>query len=503
MSAETPKAYEPAEVEPSWYAFWVEQGVFRASDDPADTRPVYFIPMPPPNVTGSLHMGHALHGDARRRAHPLAPHARLQHALAARASITRASPRRPWSSGSSSARARRATTSGARSSSSACGSGRPRAAGASLEQQRVLGASPDWTRTQVHDGSRPVARGARSVRAPLRRGAHLPRDAAHQLVPRVPRPRSRDLEVENEEGANGELFEFAYKVDGDGRARSSSRPRVPRRCSATPRSPCTPTTRATSTCTARSSSTRSSIGKIPIITDAILVDPKFGTGAVKVTPAHDFNDFATGKRHGLEEINIFNLDGTMNEQRRPVRGPRPQARAQGREEARSTRRASRAAAKPHLLTLPRVPALGRRRRADDLDAVVREDEAAGRAGASKAVRDGAHRDHPRGVDEDVRPLAARTSRTGASRASSGGATGSRRGTARTATITVARERRPPARVRRRAGRKTRTCSTRGSRAGSGRSRRWAGPNETPRSRSSIPRAIWRRATTSCSSGSPA
>ena len=51
--------------------------------------------------------------------------------------------------------------------------------------------------------------------------------------------------------------------------------------------------------------------QIPIITDAILVDMKFGTGAVKVTPAHDFNDFATGKRHGLEELNIFNLDGTV------------------------------------------------------------------------------------------------------------------------------------------------------------------------------------------------
>ena len=53
--------------------------------------------------------------------------------------------------------------------------------------------------------------------------------------------------------------------------------------------------------------------EVPIITDAILVDMAFGTGAVKVTPAHDFNDFATGKRHQLEEINILNLDGTLNE----------------------------------------------------------------------------------------------------------------------------------------------------------------------------------------------
>src|SRR6202023_2567425 len=52
--------------------------------------------------------------------------------------------------------------------------------------------------------------------------------------------------------------------------------------------------------------------RIPVITDAILVDPKFGTGAVKITPAHDFNDFATGKPHGLEEVSIFELDGTVN-----------------------------------------------------------------------------------------------------------------------------------------------------------------------------------------------
>jgi valyl-tRNA synthetase len=51
---------------------------------------------------------------------------------------------------------------------------------------------------------------------------------------------------------------------------------------------------------------------IPVIADAILVDPKFGTGAVKVTPAHDFADFETGKRHGLAEVNILNADGTLN-----------------------------------------------------------------------------------------------------------------------------------------------------------------------------------------------
>src|SRR4051812_21560810 len=60
MSEEMPKAYEPKDVEPVWYAFWLDRGIFRASDDATDSRPVYCVPMPPPNVTGSLHMGHAL-----------------------------------------------------------------------------------------------------------------------------------------------------------------------------------------------------------------------------------------------------------------------------------------------------------------------------------------------------------------------------------------------------------------------------------------------------------
>src|SRR5690606_29087787 len=52
---------------------------------------------------------------------------------------------------------------------------------------------------------------------------------------------------------------------------------------------------------------------IPIVADAILVDPEFGTGAVKITPAHDFNDFEVGKRHGLPMKNVLNPDGTLNE----------------------------------------------------------------------------------------------------------------------------------------------------------------------------------------------
>src|SRR5262245_40132504 len=54
------KPYEPREVESRWYELWEKNGVFACSDDPNDKRPTYVVPMPPPNVTGSLHMGHAL-----------------------------------------------------------------------------------------------------------------------------------------------------------------------------------------------------------------------------------------------------------------------------------------------------------------------------------------------------------------------------------------------------------------------------------------------------------
>lgn len=56
---------------------------------------------------------------------------------------------------------------------------------------------------------------------------------------------------------------------------------------------------------------------MPIVTDSIAVDMEFGTGAVKITPAHDLNDYDVGKRHNLEFINILNDDGTLNENAGP------------------------------------------------------------------------------------------------------------------------------------------------------------------------------------------
>jgi valyl-tRNA synthetase len=78
----------------------------------------------------------------------------------------------------------------------------------------------------------------------------------------------------------------------------------------------------------------------------------FGTGAVKVTPAHDFNDFATGKRHQLEEISIFNLDGTLNEHAGEFQGLE-RFKARKAVKKRLDKLGLARGSKPHKMTLPR------------------------------------------------------------------------------------------------------------------------------------------------------
>ena len=129
-----------------------------------------------------------------------------------------------------------------------------------------------------------------------------------------------DLEVDYDEGTQGELYEFAYPLAGRQR-RGGGRDHAARdhagrhRGRRPPGRPAPPRPRS-----ARRSSTRSPDREFPIIADAILVDPKFGTGAVKVTPAHDPNDFETGQRHNLPMISIFDEAG-RGHRRRAGRSP--------------------------------------------------------------------------------------------------------------------------------------------------------------------------------------
>ncbi len=357
-TTETPqlsKPYEPHEVEPRWYAFWQEAGVFDANDDPADTRPPYVIPMPPPNVTGVLHMGHAQRvtlQDGLVRYHrmrgfntlwqPGIDHAGIATQLVVERQLAREGGPDRHALGREAFLERVWTW-------------KNQSGGRIAEQQRLLGASPDWRRSKfTMDADMSVAVKEAFVR--LYEEGLMYR--ATRLINWCPECRTAlsDLEVDNEEGANGELFEFAYKVDGeDGEiVVATTRPETMLGDTAVAVHPDDPRyTHLHGKMLVHPFVAR----KVPIITDAILVDPKFGTGAVKVTPAHDFNDFATGKRHNLPEISVMNLDGTMNEEAGEFAGlDRKRARTAVKKalDEKGLARGS----KPHILTLPRCQRSG-------------------------------------------------------------------------------------------------------------------------------------------------
>ena len=253
-----PKAYDPRDTEPRWYRFWEERGLFRASSDAADARPPYTIAMPPPNVTGSLHMGHALPHDVRGRAHPPQADAGLQHALDARHRSRRhrdAGRRRAPAQG---ARASRAHDLGREAFVERVWKWKAREGGRILEQLRVHGRLVRLVARALHDGRGPLARRARGVRAPLRGGAHLPRDAAHQLVRRVPdgaeRPRGRER---GERTASSSSSRTPSRAAARARGRDDA-PRDDARRHGGRGPPGRPALHGT--CTASSCSTRSSTG---------------------------------------------------------------------------------------------------------------------------------------------------------------------------------------------------------------------------------------------------
>ena len=354
LAPDLTKAYEPKEVESRWYGFWEKEGVFEANDDPDDTRPVYVVPLPPPNVTGSLHMGHALMvtlEDAlvrweRMRGkntlwQPGIDHAGIATQTVVERQLARESKTRH--------------DLGRQAFIDRVWEWKGESGGMIAKQMRVLGASPDWRRTKfTMDPDLGVAVTEAFVR--LYEAGLIYR--ATRLINWCPECLTAlsDLEVDNEEGANGELFQFAYKVDGSDETLEvvTTRPETMLGDTAVAVHPDDPRFKHLhGKMLVHPFSSR----LVPVITDAILVDPKFGTGAVKVTPAHDFNDFATGKRHKLEEINVFNLDGTMNENGGPFAGlDRKRARTAVKK-ALDEKGLARGT-KPHVLTLPKCQRSG-------------------------------------------------------------------------------------------------------------------------------------------------
>src|SRR5512140_2721775 len=311
------KGYSHREVEARWYPFWRERGYFHG-DENDSTRPPFSIVLPPPNVTGSLHLGHALTATLQdvlarwKRMSgfnvlwlPGTDHAGIATQMIVEKELQRTEGKSRHDLGR--AEFLRRVWAWKEKYGSRIG-----------EQHEALGASLDWVRERftMDEG---LSRAVREVFVRLHEEGLVYRE--RKLINWCPDCRTAlsDLEVTYEEAHAGELWSFAYPLsDGSGEiVVATTRPETMLGDTAVAVHP-------------EDERYRAMVGKnvrhpitgreFPVIADAILVDPKFGTGAVKVTPAHDVNDFEVGKRHGLEMLTVIGLDGRMNESAGPVAG---------------------------------------------------------------------------------------------------------------------------------------------------------------------------------------
>ncbi|ELR99577.1 valine--tRNA ligase [Gloeocapsa sp. PCC 73106] len=310
---ELPTLYDPKQTETKWQKYWEDHQIFQA--DPQKEGKAYCIVIPPPNVTGTLHMGHAFNTaliDTLVRYHrmkgentlclPGTDHASIAvHTVIEKQLKAEGKTRQDLGRDAFLARAWQwRQESGDRITS----------------QLKSLGLSADWSRESFTlDETR--SQGVIEAFIRLYEAGLIYR--GKYLVNWCPASQSAvsDLEVENQE-VEGHLWHFRYPLqDGTGYLEvATTRPETMLGDTAVAVNP-------------TDTRYQSLIGKtlilpimnreIPIIADE-LVDPNFGTGCVKVTPAHDPNDFAMGERHKLPMINIMNQDGTLNENAGPFVG---------------------------------------------------------------------------------------------------------------------------------------------------------------------------------------
>ncbi len=311
-----PRTYDAHDAADRYYPEWESAGLFTA-DPNAEGEP-YSIVIPPPNVTGSLHMGHALNNtlqDVLIRYKRMDGYNTLwvpgtDHAGIATQWVVERQLR---------AQGIERKELGREAFLERVWAWKEESGGTITHQLRKLGVSCDWSRERftMDEG---LSEAVREVFVRYFEQGLIYR--AERLINWDPIGLTAlsDLEVEAEEGAKGELWSFAYTlseplVRDDGSVLTEI-------VVATTR----PETMLGDTAIAvhpEDVRYKDLIGKtvkhpfvdrqIPIVGDAVLVDPAFGSGAVKITPAHDFNDFEVGRRHKLEMINIFTLDAKVND----------------------------------------------------------------------------------------------------------------------------------------------------------------------------------------------
>src|ERR1700730_16736152 len=323
MAREIPKVYQPQEIEPKWAEFWVHEALFRANPDAP--LPVFSIVIPPPNVTGSLHIGHMLDHteiDILTRWHRMRGYNTLYLPGTDHAGIStqRVVVRQLAEEGIDYREL------GREEFEKRVWKWKEESGNTIIEQMKQIGESCDWSRekfTLSPEMSRAVSEAfVRLYEEKLiYRGHYLTNWCPVCLTV------LSDLEVVHEE-RQGHLWRIKYPaVDADG-ADSQRRRAAKFLVVATTR----PETMLGDTAVAvhpEDERYKDLIGKnvelplmnrlIPIIADE-MVDREFGTGAVKITPAHDPNDFEVGLRHQLAEINVMTDDGRMNAAARTYAG---------------------------------------------------------------------------------------------------------------------------------------------------------------------------------------
>ena len=313
MPHELPKSYEPGAIETRWAEYWVKEKLFSVPTPPeGETRPVFTLLLPPPNVTGRLHMGHMLNQtqmDIIVRWHrmrgfitlwlPGTDHAGIATQMMVERDLAKEGKKR--------------SNLGREKFIERVWEWKKLYGGAILDQMKRLGASVDWDR-EYFTMDENLSRAVREVFVRLYEEGLIYR--GKYIVNWCPRCETAisDLEVKHEEVA-GKLWEIRYPVIG-------TKPGTNEFITVATTRPETMLGDTAVAVNEKDERYKHLHGKkvllplmnreIPIITDE-LAQPEFGTGAVKVTPAHDPNDFQAGKRHNLPQIDIMDEHAHMNQ----------------------------------------------------------------------------------------------------------------------------------------------------------------------------------------------
>lgn len=301
------KAYDPNKVEEKWYADWMDKGYYKASTE--SDKPPFTIVIPPPNVTGSLHIGHALDYTIQdiliryKRMKgfdalwvPGTDHAGIATQMVVERELEKEGQNR--------------RDMGREKFLERVWEWKEESGGTITRQLRRLGAMPDWDKERftMDEG---LSNAVRTVFVELYKQGLLYKDK--RLVNWDPKLMTAvsDLEVEQRD-VKGHLWHFKYPIsgaDGEFITVATTRPETMLGDTAVAVHP-------------EDERYKALVGKtvvlplvgreIPIVADEYS-DPEKGSGAVKITPAHDFNDFEVGQRHDLPMINIFDSTAHLNE----------------------------------------------------------------------------------------------------------------------------------------------------------------------------------------------